>query len=504
MGSFFVWRGSRGLAVTLAVLSVLSLRCVVAPGASGAEIASAANATPASQQQQQQSSASDIESASTLDLTGLQAQFSHVADSVSPCVVAISASGTVIDTDDALRTDSLNPHKLDTMLSKTTRTVGTGFFVDPDGFIVTNEHVVCEAEQLWVTTDDRKVYPAIVIGTDPRADLAVLKIPAEKCSVAHIANAGGLHRGQWTIAVGNPYGLAAEGELAMSVGVVSATERSLPRLSTKEGRLYSNLIQTTAEINPGNSGGPLFNLAGEVIGINTAVILPQKQTNGIGFAIPITDEVMAKVDQLKLGREVVYGYLGVTVSDPSPRERTVAGIGKAVGAAKIDWIEPKSPADGTALKTDDVIVAFNGKDIHDSDTFIRMIGKSEIDQPAKLTIYRGGKCVDVDITPRKRPIAQVAIKRETQRMRWHGITLSSVPQGWQTKQGSQPAGGLYVVGIEDAELGKKLGVKQGSIITAVAGKMVTSIADLQAIVASTPPENIKVDVADAAVVSAQQ
>src|SRR6185503_878065 len=105
-------------------------------------------------------------------------------------------------------------------------------------------------------------------------------------------------RGQWTLAIGNPYGLASAGEMAVSVGVVSATSRSLPRLSGKEDRLYSDLIQTTAQINPGNSGGPLFNLAGDVIGVNTAVILPQKQTNGIGFAIPVTDEMLGEVEQL--------------------------------------------------------------------------------------------------------------------------------------------------------------------------------------------------------------
>src|SRR5205823_3487947 len=207
--------------------------------------------------------------------------------------------------------------------------------------------------------------------------------PASDMRVAQLATPGTLDRGEWTIAIGKPYGMAAEGEMAMAVGVVSATERSLPKLSTKEGRLYSNLIQTTAEINPGNSGGPLFNLAGEVIGINTAVILPQKQTNGIGFAIPITDNLLDHVEQLKSGREIVYGYLGVTVSDPTAREHASAcGSNKIAGGAKIDSIEPKSPADGTKLKSDDVIVAFNGEQVADSDSFIRMIGGSAVDQAA--------------------------------------------------------------------------------------------------------------------------
>jgi S1-C subfamily serine protease len=291
-------RCGRGLAATLSLLSFLSFPSAVgfhpeSYASAGVNTVADQNATAVQAAANLSSaSTSDVQAVSTLDLTGLQSQFGVVADRVAPSVVAISASCTPITGDEVLRTESLNPQKLDAFLSKTTRTVGTGFFIDADGFILTNEHVICEAEQLWVTTDDRKVYPAIVIGSDPRSDLAILKIPASGVKVASLAKPGVVKRGQWTIAIGNPYGMAAEGEMAMSVGVVSATERSLPKLSQKEGRLYSNLIQTTAEIYPGNSGGPLFNLAGEVIGINTAVILPQKQTNGIGFAIPITEDML--------------------------------------------------------------------------------------------------------------------------------------------------------------------------------------------------------------------
>ncbi|HYO10508.1 MAG TPA: trypsin-like peptidase domain-containing protein [Tepidisphaeraceae bacterium] len=441
-----------------------------------------------------------------MDLTGLQAQFARVADSVSPAVVAISASCTPVDSDEALRSETLNPQKLDSILSKTTRTVGTGFFVGADGFILTNEHVICEAEQLWVTTDDRQVYPAIVIGSDPRADLAVLKIPRVNCPVVKFAKFGATRRGQWTIAIGNPYGLAAEGELAMSVGVVSATDRSLPKLSSKEGRLYSNLIQTTAEINPGNSGGPLFNLSGEVIGINTAVILPQKQTNGIGFAIPSSEWLMNQIDALKSGREVVYGYLGVTVSDPTLRDRNVAGIGRGAGGAKVDAIEPRSPADGTKLKLNDVIVSLNGREVPDSDSFIRQIGQTPVDRPSKVMVYRQGRGVELELTPRRRPMPQVAINRENQRMRWRGLTLSSLPQNWHGPAGeTAPVGGLFVVGIDDADTGKKLGLKQGSIITSVAGKVVRSISELQQIIDSTPPEMLEVKTVEtAAVATAQQ
>jgi serine protease Do len=258
--------------------------------------------------------------------------------------------------------------------------------------------------------------------------LAVLKIARSNTPAVTFAPATSARRGQWSIAIGNPYGLAGEGELALSVGVVSATDRSLPKLSSKEGRLYSNLIQTTAEINPGNSGGPLFNIRGEVIGINTAVILPQKQTNGIGFALPVSDYMMAEIDSLKQGREIVYGYLGVTVSDPTNKDRNAAGVAKAVGGAKVDAIEPKSPADGTSLKNDDIIVALNGREIRDSDAFIRAIGHTVVDQPAKLMVFRSGKAMELEVTPRRRPMPQLAVRRETQRMRFQGITVASLPQ----------------------------------------------------------------------------
>jgi S1-C subfamily serine protease len=493
MGRARFARGSRGLAATLSVLSIpvlLALGTAASVGCGSNALAADGLGTA--------TAASDVQAVSTLELTGLQNQFSTVADKAAPTVVAISASCTPIDSDDALRSENLNPQKLDSILSKTTRTVGTGFFIDSDGYILTNEHVVCEAEQLWVTTDERKVYPAIVIGSDPRADLAILKVPVSGVPVAKLATPSPIHRGQWTIAIGNPYGMAAEGEMAMSVGVVSATERSLPKLSNKEGRLYSNLIQTTAEINPGNSGGPLFNLAGEVIGINTAVILPQKQTNGIGFAIPITNQMLEEVEQLKAGKEIVYGYLGVTVSDPTLHDRNISGAKD--GGAIVESIEAKGPADGSKLKADDVITAVNGAAIRDSDSFIRIVGRAPIDQEAKLTIYRDKKSMELSVTPRRRPMPAVAINRETQKFRWRGITLTAVPANWAAKEG------VYIVAIEDSAIAKKLGVKQGQVITSIAGKTIKGLADLQKLIDSMPlAEDVKFQTADgAAIATAQQ
>jgi S1-C subfamily serine protease len=420
----------------------------------------------------------------TVELAGLEQTFQSVADRVAPSVVAISAACTAIESEDVLRTDSLNAEKLDGLLSRTTRTVGTGFVIDADGYILTNEHVVQDAEQLWVTTDDRKVYPAIVIGSDPRQDLAVLKIPASNLPVVTFAKPESIRRGMWTIALGNPYGYAAEGEMAMSVGIVSATQRSLPKLASKENRLYTDLIQTTAEINPGNSGGPLFDLNGDVIGINTAVILPQKQTNGIGFAMPVTPAILATVGDLKQGREIVYGYLGVLVSTPTARERRVAGVSGEIGA-RVDSIESDSPAAQSPLKPGDVITALNGVPVTDSDHFVRLIGRVPVDQASAVTVARSGKALALDVTTRRRQLPSVAVTRETQRLRWRGMVLAPIPAHWAGGKRDKRAEGLIVVGLEaTSPFAKKVAL--GTVITSVAGKAVASLADLQRIIDGAP------------------
>ena len=429
----------------------------------------------------------------------LEKRFEEVARRVSPTVVAISATEATIETDASLRTDDINPDKLAGMLDAVDRTVGTGFIVDSDGLILTNDHVVAKAEQLWVTTDSHKVYPAIVVASDPRADLAILKIPAGHLPVAHFAPAP-VHRGQWTIAIGNPYGLAASGEMAVSIGVVSATNRSLPRLSDKEDRLYSDLIQTTAQINPGNSGGPLFGLNGDVIGVNTAVILPQKQTNGIGFAIPIDAHVMRIIENLKQGRETVYGYLGVKVSSPTPRERREAGMSES-GGARIESVEPKSPAALGHLEVGDIVAQLDGDMVHDSDDFVRLIGMSPVSEPVQAVVYHhGSRSVTLNLRVRQSPPQASNPKR----FHWRGMLLGPIPSCWDFGADKRPAFGVMVLGIESKSPSISEGIRAGSVITAIADKPVHDVAELQKIVKDTPAEQCRVVLANPtnAVVSA--
>ena len=412
------------------------------------------------------------------DLNNLETRFKSIAAKVSPAVVAISASTEADNSPSACRSGEMSSDKLQAFLSKTTRMVGTGFIVDSNGYILTNDHVIDDAEQLWITTDDRKVYPAIVVGSDPRSDLAVLKIPGKNFPTVHMGDGAATHRGQWSIAIGNPYGLSGEGGMCVSVGVVSAVNRSLPKLSDTENRLYADMIQTTAQINPGNSGGPLLDLHGEVIGINTAVIMPQKQINGIGFALPVTSHLLDVVNQLKQGNDVVYGYLGVVVSTPSDEDRHNAGIEKEIGAL-VDSIQPDSPADHGVLRHGDVITAINQQVIPDSDAFVRMISSCSVTQPITVELMRAGKSAKLRITLQKRELPVAAVTRKNQRLRWGGMLLGpSITNG--------KTAGLVVLGINPESPFIHRGIHEGTIILSVAGHSVRGIPELQSIINDNP------------------
>jgi serine protease Do len=487
----------RALTVTLAGLA-LALGLSAQGRKSATSVAAAADVATVSRPEatpsrpETSSEAIQQEDSDALDPAALQGQFESVARQVAPAVVSISAAETASPADGALRAEEMNPQLLQSLLDKTTRTIGTGFIVDPDGFLVTNEHVIENSRQFWVTTDDHKVFPAMVVGADPRGDLAVLKIPATHLPTVRFAT-GPCRRGQWAITLGNPYGLATEGQMSLSVGVISATDRSLPRLASKEDRLYSNLIQTTAQINPGNSGGPLLDLDGRVIGIDTAVILPQKQTNGIGFALSISPELLNEIAQLEQGREMVYGYVGVTVTAPTPLERHDATLSQEVGVC-VESVEAGSPA-AKALKTGDLIVQIDGQTIDDTNRFVRLVGAAPVGRAISLDVVRDGKRMEVRVTPVKRAV-QLAVSSQNQRMYWRGMVLGPVPSNWPVAMSDlKHRAGILVVGIQDDSPLKKQGVCAGTVITAIAGRPVANMLEVQRILNDVPPEQCTVQTA---------
>ncbi len=478
-------RGARGASLALlSVLGVVALHGVGLP----------AFVQPASAQTVSPSPERQTSTDAVPDLDAIEHQFETLAKRVSPAVVAISGADEHSSDDTAQRAEDLNPDRLGQILENVDRTVGTGLIVDAGGYILTNDHVVGHAEQLWVTTDDKKVYPAIVVGSDPRADLALLKIPATKLPTVTFADPAKTRRGQWAVAIGSPYGLASEGNMCMAVGVVSAMGRSLPKLSGKEDRLYSDLIQTTAQINPGNSGGPLFDLSGNVIGINTAVILPQKQTNGIGFAIPVSPRLLSIVEDLKQGREIVYGYIGAKANTPTSRERKDAGIDGEYGAL-IEDVEPDSPAAAAGIKVGDIVARVNGELILDGDHFVRLIGAAPINQPLPVKVYRRKQVFTPKVTLKRRDLTNVAVTRESRRLRWRGMLLGPIPANWNGGDGKAVPAGLMVLGMETTSPVAKQGVKVGSVIKSVAKHAVVDVIELQKIISETPAEQCALELA---------
>ncbi len=317
-----------------------------------------------------------------VDLRALQDAFVELADDVRPSVVAIRTY-TVHDSRVAERgfiTSPLNQ--------------GSGFVIDPNGYIATNQHVVAGAGAISVILDTGQTYNATVRQVDRRSDLAVLKIDAKDLRPVRRGDAGKVKVGQWAFACGNPFGLANRGgQSSVTVGVVSALAREMTdQLSVNEQlRYYGNLIETSAAINPGNSGGPLFNIDHEVIGMITAIETSTGVNEGAGFAIPINRNTWHILQTLKDGQVVRYGFMGVNVDDvPQPRSRVVAHT-RAHRGAKITGINPSNgPAAKAGLRRDDIVIEIDGRTVQNSDHLVRLIQYSPVGTEVEITYLRRG------------------------------------------------------------------------------------------------------------------
>ncbi|MFZ4856548.1 MAG: DegQ family serine endoprotease [Desulfuromonadaceae bacterium] len=319
-----------------------------------------------------------------VDILSTQRAFSNVSKKVTPSVVNIS---TVSRKKVIQPFFEANPFFEDFFGGPQTRqnkSLGSGFLISKDGFIVTNDHVVRDAESIQVKLSNDKVYDAKVVGGDQKTDIAVIKINAADLPVAVLGDSDKLEVGQWAIAIGNPFGL----DRTMTVGVISATGRSNMGIET-----YENFIQTDASINPGNSGGPLLNVYGEVIGINTAIVAAGQ---GIGFAIPVN---MAKpvFTQLIAKGSVSRGYIGVTIQPVTEELAKSFGLKEAKGALVNDVIKG-SPADKAGVQQGDVIIALNGNEVKDPSHLQRLVAEAGIGKVARMSLFRDGKALEVGIT----------------------------------------------------------------------------------------------------------
>jgi serine protease Do len=349
------------------------------------------------------------------------------------------------------------------------RGTGSGFIVSPDGYILTNAHVVSNADQVTVRLTDRREYQAKVIGVDQRTDVAVIKIDAHGLPVVKIGDPAKLKPGQWVIAIGSPFGF----DNSATAGIVSATSRSLPSDN------YVPFIQTDVAVNPGNSGGPLFNIRGEVVGINSQIFSQTGGYMGLSFAIPIDVAVNVESQLIKTGR-VVRGRVGVTIQDVNAQLAESFGLDRPRGAL-VSMVEANGPAAKAGVKPGDVILAVNGQTIERYGELSGRISNMRPGTDARLTLWRNGKQSDVDVKvaelneqPQRAAARGGAGRGADQAAR---LGLSVRPLAPEEKQQAQTDGTLVVEQVSGPAAAA--GVQPGDIILGVNGKRVTTLAELQ-------------------------
>jgi serine protease Do len=352
------------------------------------------------------------------------------------------------------------------------RSLGSGFVVDKDGYILTNRHVVEGADKISVTLADGKRYDAKLVGKDARTDVALLKIePKGNLTVLNLGDSDQTDVGEWVMAVGNPFGLSGN---SVTVGVVSFKGRPLP-LNTQANPV--EMIQTDASINPGNSGGPLLNTKGEVIGINTLIItqgLPQSA--GVGFAVPIN---VAKeiLPQLRDKGHVVRGWLGVVIQPVSEDLAKSLHMDEAKGAIVAD-VTKDSPADKAGLSPGDVVVTADGRAIEDSSALSRYIASKAPGSSVRLQVLRDGSRRTLSLTLGTFPDEGEREESVQSRGGKLGMTLRDLSPS-AAEQLGLPRGtqGVVVTGVEAGEAAEDAGLQRGDVIVSVNGEEVEDVAE---------------------------
>ena len=346
---------------------------------------------------------------------------------------------------------------------------GSGVIVSADGYVLTNNHVVDGADDITVTLNDGTKLKAERIGTDPKTDLAVVRIKADHLTYARFGDSDQMQVGDWVLAFGSPFGFSQ----TMTQGIISAKGRHVPIIAqhdpTLQGLTYENFLQTDAAINPGNSGGPLVNLKGEVVGINAAIASSTGAYNGIGFSIPSNDAQYIMKSLITHGK-VVRGYLGISIEDinhPAPQQQALAESLRKEGATKgilVGEVAASGPAANSGIQAGDVITAVEGRPVTTVDDLRNQIARTAPDTALKLSIFRDGKTQDLKVS--------VGTQPETRQP----VSLANKPQGQTPEAGvlgvrvADGADGLKGAEIKEVlpnSLAVEVGLQTGDVITKV-------------------------------------
>ncbi|WP_417552611.1 DegQ family serine endoprotease [Marinomonas fungiae] len=350
--------------------------------------------------------------------------------------------------------------------------LGSGFIISHDGYVLTNNHVIDGADVIHVRLNDRREYEAKLVGTDARTDLALLKIEADDLPIVKMGDSDDLKAGQWVLAIGSPFGF----DYTVTAGIVSAIGRNLPSDN------YVPFIQTDVAINPGNSGGPLFNLDGEVVGINSQIYTRSGGFMGVSFAIP-SNVAMSVVDQLKKDGKVSRAWLGVLIQDVNRDLAESFDLDRPHGAL-VSRVMPDSPAEKAGLQAGDIIMAFNGKSIEHSSELPYLVGQLQVDEDAKAQVFRDGKERTITITLTKRPDDVNPAQQQADESRL-GMIVAPVPENMADRLGVD--NGVMVQQVIGGAAARN-GLQQGDVITMLNGETIKDVNEFNRI-AQTLPSN---------------
>jgi serine protease Do len=347
---------------------------------------------------------------------------------------------------------------------------GSGFVVRPDGYIMTNNHVVAEASEIRVVLGNGREYEAELVGTDSETDLAVIKIDADDLEPASFGDSDAVEVGQWVLAVGNPFGF----DNTVTAGIVSAKGRLLPQVS-----YYGNLIQTDAAINPGNSGGPLVSLDGEVIGVNNAITTSNGVSMGIGFAVP-ANMARSVADSLMARGRVVRGWLGVSMRLVTPEVAETLGF-EGQGVVILD-VNEDGPAYQAGLRSDDVITAIDDRPVDNSSELQNVIARSSPGTEVELGIFRDGRRSTMSVTLGERPSLDALTGRfESPQL---GVTVQTVDLSGQGLDG----GGVIIVAVEPDGYADAVGLRLRDVILSLGNRDIDDVDDFRRALDDFDPE----------------